>query len=263
MPADYATRLPPADIDEPRRVSCAQQRPRSATDRDAAAGHRRGVTFDRLQNAKRRAAQLADVLGQLPGHALLAARADHAGERRAGCGAAWAAPIPGDTVLEATPLVVDGVMYVTSGGDPLTVIALDARTGRQIWRYTRPQKVTNPYEINPFNRGVAILGNRLFVGTLDAALVALDARTGLPLWETQIADTMRGHSITSPPLVVKDKVIVGITGGEFATRGFLDAYDAATRQAAVAVLHDSRPRRVRQRHLEGRQLEDRRLRRRG
>ena len=62
-----------------------------------------------------------------------------------------------------------------------------------------------------------MLGNRLFVGTLDAALIALDARTGLPLWETQVADTMDGYSITSPPLVVKDKVIVGIAGGEFAT----------------------------------------------
>ena len=75
---------------------------------------------------------------------------------------------------------------------------------------------------------MAILGNRLFVGTLDAALIALDARTGQPLWETQVADTMEGHSITSPPLVVKDKVIVGIAGGEYATRGFIDAYDAAT-----------------------------------
>ena len=66
----------------------------------------------------------------------------------------------------------------------------------------------------------------VFVGTLDAALVALDARTGLPLWETQVADTMLGYSITSAPLIVKDKVIVGVTGGEFGARGFLDAYDA-------------------------------------
>ena len=89
--------------------------------------------------------------------------------------AAWTFPMPGDSVLEATPLVVDGVMYTTQPG---AVVALDARTGRQIWRYARPQKVQNPYEINPFNRGVAVLGQRLFVGTLDAALVALDARTG-------------------------------------------------------------------------------------
>jgi len=138
---------------------------------------------------------------------------------------AWTFPMPGEAVLEATPLVVDGVMYTTQPG---VVVALDARTGRQIWRYTRTQKTKNPYEINPFNRGVAVLGNRLFVGTLDAAFLALDARTGRLLWEVQVADTMLGYSITSPPLVVNDKVIVGITGGEFGARGFLDAYDVAT-----------------------------------
>jgi PQQ-dependent dehydrogenase (methanol/ethanol family) len=138
---------------------------------------------------------------------------------------AWAFPMPGESVLEATPLVVDGVMYMTQPG---STVALDAQTGRQLWRYDRPQKVRNPDEINPFNRGVAVLDHRLFVGTLDAALVALDARTGEPLWEIQVADTMLGYSITSAPLTVKDKVIVGITGGEFGARGFLDAYDAAT-----------------------------------
>ena len=95
---------------------------------------------------------------------------------------AWTFPIlVGDSLLEGTPLVVDGVMYTTGGGNPASVIALDARTGRQIWSWTRPQKVVNPYQINPFNRGVALLGNRLFVGTLDAALIALDARTGQKL----------------------------------------------------------------------------------
>ncbi|HEY7286589.1 MAG TPA: PQQ-dependent dehydrogenase, methanol/ethanol family [Vicinamibacterales bacterium] len=142
-----------------------------------------------------------------------------------GLSAAWTFPMPGDAVLEATPLVADGVMYTTQPG---VVVALDARTGRQIWRYTRPQKVKSPYEINPFNRGAALAGGRLFVGTLDAALVAIDARTGLPLWETQVADSMLGYSLTSAPLVVRDKVLVGITGGEFGVRGFLDAYDAVS-----------------------------------
>jgi PQQ-dependent dehydrogenase (methanol/ethanol family) len=139
--------------------------------------------------------------------------------------AAWTYPMPGDSVLEATPLVVDGVMYTTQPG---VVAALDARTGRPIWRQTRAQKAKSPYEINPFNRGAAIGGTRLFVGTLDAALIALDARTGRLLWETQVADTMLGYSLTSAPLVVKDKVLVGITGGEFGARGFLDAYDVVT-----------------------------------
>lgn len=139
--------------------------------------------------------------------------------------AAWAFPMPGDAVLEATPLVIDGVMYMSQPG---STVALDAQTGRQIWRYDRPQKVRNPDEINPFNRGVAVLQHKVFVGTLDAALIALDARTGEALWETQVADTMLGYNITSAPLVVKDKVIVGVAGGEFGARGFLDAYDAAT-----------------------------------
>jgi alcohol dehydrogenase (cytochrome c) len=116
-------------------------------------------------------------------------------------------------------------MYMTRPGE---VAALDASTGRQIWRFTRPQKVKNPNEINPYNRGVAMVGNRLFFATLDAALVALDARTGLPVWEVQVADSMLGYSLTSAPLVVRDKVIVGITGGEFGARGFLDAYDTAS-----------------------------------
>ena len=111
---------------------------------------------------------------------------------------------------------------------PGIVVALDAATGRQIWRYQRTQKVRNPNEINPFNRGVAILGNRLFVGTLDAALLALDARTGALLWEVQMADPMQGFSITSPPLPLEDKIIAGIAGGEFGIRGFVDAYDPAT-----------------------------------
>ncbi len=139
--------------------------------------------------------------------------------------AAWSAPVPGDSASESTPLVVDGVMYATSGGNTRTVTAMDARTGRQIWRYTRQQKVRNPGETDVVNRGVAILGHRLFVGTNDAALVCIDARTGLPIWEVQVADTMEGFNITSPPLIVKDKVVVGHAGGEYALRGFLDAYD--------------------------------------
>ncbi len=108
----------------------------------------------------------------------------------------------------------------------------------------------NPYEINPFARGVAILGNRIFLGTLDGALVAVDARTGQTLWEQQVVDTMEGSSITSPPLVLKDMVITGMTGGEYATRGHLDAYDAATGQAQVALLHDSGAGRAGQRDVE-------------
>ena len=138
----------------------------------------------------------------------------------------WAAQMPGDAVLQSTPIVVDGVLYTSAM--PGQVFAFDARTGLEIWRYERKQKVVNPFESNRSNRGVAVLGNRVFVGTLDAALVALDARTGLPLWEAQLASTMEGYSVTAAPLVVKDKVIVGVAGGEHGIRGFLDAYDPKT-----------------------------------
>jgi alcohol dehydrogenase (cytochrome c) len=144
--------------------------------------------------------------------------------------ARWSVQMPGESVLETTPLVVDGIMY--TAGPPGQVFAIDAKTGLQIWKYERRQKVTNPYETNPFSRGIAVLGNRVFYGTLDAALVALDARTGRVLWETQVADTMKGYTITAAPLAVKDKIIVGIAGGEFGIRGFLDAYDAKTGKLA-------------------------------
>jgi PQQ-dependent dehydrogenase (methanol/ethanol family) len=140
--------------------------------------------------------------------------------------ARWARQMPGGSLLESTPLVVDGTMY--TAGPPGEVYALDARTGLEIWRYERRQKVVNPYQTNPFNRGVAVLENRVFFGTLDAAVVALDARTGRMLWETQVADTMEGYTITGAPLAIQGKVIVGVAGGEFGIRGFIDAYDAVT-----------------------------------
>jgi PQQ-dependent dehydrogenase (methanol/ethanol family) len=183
-----------------------------------------GVTFDRLVNANAEPHNWLMYWGNFQGTHYSPLKQIDAGNVRQ-LQMAWAFPMPGESVLEATPLVVDGIMYNTQPG---AVVALDARTGRQIWKYVRPQKVRSPYEINPFNRGAAVLGHRLFVGTLDAALVALDSRTGLPLWETQVADSMLGYSLTSAPLIVKDKVLVGITGGEFGARGFLDAYDATT-----------------------------------
>ena len=141
----------------------------------------------------------------------------------------WSMQMPTGPLLEATPLVVDGIMYTTyTTNNGQGVYALDARSGLTIWKYERRQKVTNPYQTNPFNRGVAIVGSRLFFGTLDGALVALDARTGRTIWEKQIANTMEGYSITAAPLAVKGEVIVGAAGGEFGIRGFLDAYDAAT-----------------------------------
>jgi alcohol dehydrogenase (cytochrome c) len=219
---EYRTRLAANEIDDlVAYLSRRQERDISGTP-DALPGG--GATFDRLVNAGREPHNWLTYWGNLQGtHYSPLKQIDAANVSQ--LQAAWTFPMPGESVLQATPIVVEGVMYTTQPG---VVVALDARSGRQLWRYSRPQKVRNPFEINPFNRGVAVLGHRLFFGTLDAALIALDARTGLPLWETQVADSMLGYSLTSAPLIVKDKVLIGITGGEFGARGFLDAYDAAT-----------------------------------
>ncbi len=128
--------------------------------------------------------------------------------------------------MEATPIVVDGVMYVTQA--PNDVVALDARMGRAFWTYQ--------YDVSPearlccgsVNRGLAIHGNTLFMGTVDGHLVALDATSGRVVWNIEIADPKLGYSITEAPLVVKDKVIVGPAGGEYGIRGFIAAYNVAT-----------------------------------
>ncbi len=140
--------------------------------------------------------------------------------------ARWAAPLPGPSALESLPLVVDGIMYVS--GPPGDVYALDAKTGLTLWRFHRKQDVVNPYQINPSNRGVAVLDGRVFFGTLDDNLIALDAHTGRELWEVRIADTLEGFTLSGAPLAVDGKIIMGSSGGEMGLRGFLDAYDPAT-----------------------------------
>jgi alcohol dehydrogenase (cytochrome c) len=131
---------------------------------------------------------------------------------------------------QATPLVVDGVMYVTQR--PNDVLALDAKTGRVFWLYRYTPSPDARVCCGSNNRGVAILGDTLFMGTLDAHLVAIDAKTGRQLWNTTLADVKLAYSITLAPLVVKDKVIVGVGGGEFGIRGFIAAFDAKSGKEA-------------------------------
>ncbi|HYP04670.1 MAG TPA: PQQ-dependent dehydrogenase, methanol/ethanol family [Bryobacteraceae bacterium] len=223
MPDDYAKRLSTQEISN----VVAYLKTLDGSDlTKVAAGT--GLTWERIRDSEKEPHNYLSYWGDLSGkHYSTLNQINTANVKN--LQAKWAVQLPGDGIVQAIPLVVDGIMYTTGPvGGTAEVLALDARTGRQIWRYQRKQKVTNPYEINRVNRGVTVFGNRLFFGTLDAALVALDARTGAFLWETQVADTMLGYSITSPPLVVKDKIISGITGGEFGVRGFLDAYDPAT-----------------------------------
>jgi alcohol dehydrogenase (cytochrome c) len=127
--------------------------------------------------------------------------------------------------FEATPLVVDGVMYTVS--PPNSVVALDAATGRVFWVYRhRPSGQRNCCGSN--NRGLAVLGHTLFMGTVDAYLVAINTTTGTEEWKVSVGRAEAGYSIMHAPLVVKDKVIVGVGGGEFGIRGFIAAYDAKT-----------------------------------
>jgi alcohol dehydrogenase (cytochrome c) len=132
-----------------------------------------------------------------------------------------------DTNIEATPLVIDGTIFTTT--DPAHVLALDARTGAVIWEYKRPIPAGLPIEFS-VNRGLAVLGNTLFFGSLDGYLVAINANNGNVLWQTLAASSSGGYSITGAPLVVNRLVVVGITGGEFGARGFLAAYDVSTGQ---------------------------------
>jgi PQQ-dependent dehydrogenase (methanol/ethanol family) len=128
--------------------------------------------------------------------------------------------------METTPIVVNGVMYVTTAFNH--VYALDARTGEQIWHHKHNMGPITTYCCGPNNRGVAVAGDRLFMGTLDAKLVALDAKTGKQVWEAQIADPELGYSETMAPTVVDNKVLIGTNGGEYGIRGFVKAFDAAT-----------------------------------
>ncbi len=138
----------------------------------------------------------------------------------------WAYQIPQLDRAETVPLVVDGVMFITEA--PSNVVAVDAATGRQYWRYNHELPDDLRICCGRNNRGVAILGDTLYMSTLDAHLVAIDARTGNLIWNTEVADYRSGYSKTAAPLIVKDKVVTGIAGGEFGISGFIDAYDAVT-----------------------------------
>ncbi|MEX0965501.1 MAG: PQQ-dependent dehydrogenase, methanol/ethanol family [Pseudohongiellaceae bacterium] len=138
----------------------------------------------------------------------------------------WSYQIPVIDRAETVPTVVDGIMFITEAPSNLT--AVDAQTGRVYWRYDHELPDDLRICCGRNNRGVAILGETLFMSTLDAHLVAIDARTGNVLWDVEVANYEAGYSKTAAPLIVKDKVVTGIAGGEFGIRGFIDAYDPVT-----------------------------------
>lgn len=126
--------------------------------------------------------------------------------------------------METAPIVVDGVMFVTTSYNH--VYAINATTGEQYWHFKHKIGPVSTYCCGPNNKGVAVSEGKLFMGTLDAKLVALDAKTGKLLWETEIADPELGYSETMAPAVVDGKVLIGTNGGEYGVRGFVKAYDA-------------------------------------
>ena len=132
---------------------------------------------------------------------------------------------------EVTPLVVDGVMYISER--PTIVTALDAKTGRPLWTYRRPALPADvPICCGTNNRGIAVLGDAIYLNTFDAHLVCIDANTGQERWDKVVIDYHLGYSMTGAPLAVKDKIIVGVAGGEFGIRGFIEAFDAKTGSSA-------------------------------
>jgi alcohol dehydrogenase (cytochrome c) len=128
--------------------------------------------------------------------------------------------------LETTPIVVDGVMYVTTSFNH--VYALNAKTGEEYWHYKHKMGPVTTYCCGPNNRGVAIYKDKVYMATLDSKLVALDAKTGSLLWQTDIAEPEKGYSETMAPTAVDGKILIGTNGGEYGIRGFVRAYDADT-----------------------------------
>jgi len=185
------------------------------------------VTFARLLNSAKESQNWLTYSGDYAGHRF--SKLDQVNTQNASSLVAkWVYQTGATGKFETTPLVVDEILYAT--GPDNRAFALDARTGRPIWLYQRQL----PADIRPccgrVNRGVAVLGDKVFLGTLDAHVIALDAKTGNVIWDVTAVDYKLGYSFTLAPLAVKNLVILGISGGEYGIRGFIDAYDADTGQ---------------------------------
>ena len=141
----------------------------------------------------------------------------------------WSLPTGVDRVHEAAPLVNGGVMFVSTPANQ--VLALEAATGKVLWRYVRPRP-KDVFVLHDTNRGVALFGDKVYYAAAEAVLVALDAKTGKEVWTATVADNQSAYYITLAPLVAQGKVLVGASGGEFGVRGFVAAFDAQTGKEA-------------------------------
>jgi alcohol dehydrogenase (cytochrome c) len=183
------------------------------------------VPFERIRDSAKEPGNWLTYAGNYAGHRY-STLAQLTPENIKGLKPAWIYQSREAGKWEVTPLVVDGVIYVSER--PNIITAIDGKTGRALWNYRRPMPTDVAGCCGPVNRGLAILGDALYVNTYDCHLVCIDANTGKERWDVTVTDYKTGHSMTAAPLAVKDKIIVGISGGEFGIRGFLDAYDAKT-----------------------------------
>jgi alcohol dehydrogenase (cytochrome c) len=186
------------------------------------------VPYDRIVNAAKEPGNWVTYSGNYSGHRFSPLK-EITPANVSGLKVKWAHQFEG-TRNETSPIVVDGVMYITA---PNAASALDARTGRELWKWSRP--LPKDYQSIGFghvNRGPAILDGQLFVVTLDCYLVALDIKSGAERWSTRVEDYKPGYSLTLAPLAIKGKVLIGISGGEAGIRGFVDAYDAGSGKRA-------------------------------
>jgi alcohol dehydrogenase (cytochrome c) len=184
------------------------------------------VPYDRIRSADREPESWLTYSGGYAGHRF-SPLAEITPANVARLRPAWVYQVQEPGQVQGTPLVADGVMYVTESRS--RVAALDVRTGRSLWRYEPdvPRDV-RAIGYTPSNRGVALLDGMVFVGTLAGRLVALDAASGAVRWNVEVGDNTLGYGITSAPLAVDGKILIGVSGGEAGIRGYLDAYEART-----------------------------------
>ena len=184
------------------------------------------VTFDRIQNSELEKGNWLTYSGNLAAHRF-SPLSQITPANVAKLKPAWIYQPQVAGRFETSPVVVDGIMYISE--PPTAVTALDARTGRKLWRYQRDLPADlQTIGFGPVNRGVAVLDDKVYVATLDAHMVALDSKSGAVRWDVQVADYKLGYCLTGAPLVTRDAVLTGTAGGEAGIRGFIDAYDKNT-----------------------------------
>jgi alcohol dehydrogenase (cytochrome c) len=183
------------------------------------------VTFDRILHSDKEPQNWLSYSGNVMGQRYSSLNSINPGNVK-DLEMKWAYQARSIEKFESTPLVVDGVMYFTQAPDD--VVAIDAATGRTFWVYNYAPATDSRPCCGRVNRGVAILGTTLYLATIDAHLIALDATNGHPIWNVEVGSSKAGYAMTLAPQIVKDKVIVGVAGGEYGIRGYIDAYDAKT-----------------------------------